>query len=132
MRVIFIAMTRLNMHTITFLIKGGSAYRNYYSLAVGDDADVSTHTECGSAGTAGSETDAKYVVPCRAVGRYLSIERSGQRELHFMALCEVIIMGYVFNGDDSTSKCDVIYHASGCVFFNVSSVNNNIYSMFWV
>ena len=84
-------------------VKVADAHRNNYSLAVGDDADISTHTDCGSAPTAGAtETDAKYVVPCRAVGRYLSIKRSGTEDLRYMALCEVIVMGYVYNGDDST------------------------------
>ena len=103
-----VAKTRLIVHTITFFIVARQVpYRNYYSLAVGDDANVSTHTECGSAGTAESETDAKYVVPCRAVGRYLSIKRAGSKQLHFMSLCEVIAMGYVYNGDVATGKCDV-------------------------
>ena len=89
--------------------EGHASYRNHYSLAVGDEVDVSTHNNCGSAPTAGAtETDAKYVVPCRAVGRYLSIKRSGDRQLQYMALCEVIVMGYVYNGDDSTGNCDAI------------------------
>ena len=77
----------------------------YYSLAVGDDADVSTHYECGSyPSDEATTTDVKYVVPCRDVGRYFSIKRNGEERLHLMSLCEVIIMGYVYNGDDSTGK----------------------------
>ena len=84
-------------------VKVADAHRNYYSLAVGDDADISTHAQCGSAPTDGATVnDAKYMVACRAVGRYLSIKRSGTEDLRYMALCEVIVMGYVYNGDDST------------------------------
>ena len=87
----------------------GVEHRNYYSLSVGDDADVSTHNKCGSAPTApATKYDHEYVVPCRAVGRYLSIRRSVNRQRHFMTLCEVIVIGYVYNGDDSTRKCDAI------------------------
>lgn len=83
----------------------GREQRDYFSLAVGDDADVSTHTECGSyPNTDATTTDVKYVVPCRDVGRYVTIKRSGGRELNLMTLCEVIIMGYVYNGDGSTGK----------------------------
>ena len=83
--------------------------RDHYVLAVGDDADVSTHRECGSYHSVETTTTAdKYVVPCSAVGRYLSIKRSGDRQLQYMALCEVIVMGYVYNGDDSTGNCDAI------------------------
>ena len=72
-------------------------------MAVGDEADISTHAQCGSAPTAGAaENDTKYVVPCPVVGRYLSIKRSGERQLYLMTLCEVIIMGYVYNYDDSS------------------------------
>ena len=86
-------------------VEGQVSYRNYYSLAVGDEADVSTHNDCGSAPSDGAtENDVKYVVPCRGVGRYLSIKRSGGVQLHFMSLCEVIVMGYVYNGDDATGK----------------------------
>ena len=94
------------------------AHRNYYSVAVGDDADISTHTDCGSAPTAGaSQTDFKYVVPCRAVGRYLSIKRNIGTELHFMALCEVIVMGYIYNRKDSTGKLWLFVFASFVVFY---------------
>ena len=97
------------INSLPFAVEGAESDRNYYSLAVGDDADVSTHTNCSSAPTAGAtETDAKYVVPCRAVGRYLSIKRSGTEELRYMALCEVIVMGYVYNADNSSRKCDAI------------------------
>ena len=78
-------------------------------MAVGDDADISTHTECGVAPTAGANVnDEKYVVPCRAVGRYLSINRTGDDQLHVMTLCEVIVMGYVYNRHISTGKGDAI------------------------
>ena len=70
-------------------------------LAVGNDADVSTHARCGSYAT---RSVAKFVVPCRAVGRYLSIRRSGGPEPRFLTLCEVIIIGYVYNGDESSGK----------------------------
>ena len=93
--------------------------RNYYSLAVGDEVDISTHTQCGSApiGNA-TETDAKYVVPCHDVGRYLSITRNTGTELHYMALCEVIVMGYVYNGNDSTGKCCNLEMSFHCILYN--------------
>ena len=81
----------------------------YYSLAVGDDADVSTHYECGSyPSPEATATDDKYTVPCRDVGRYFTIKRSGGNDLSYMHLCEVIIIGYVYNGDDTSGKCVVI------------------------
>ena len=84
---------------------GDSEVRQFYSMAVGDDADVTTHTECGSyPSPEATATVAKYVVPCRDVGRYVSIKRSGGEDLHLLTLCEVIIMGYVYNGDFSSGK----------------------------
>ena len=87
----------------------GQEQRDYFSLAVGDDADVTTHAECGSyPSPEATATDAKYFVPCRDVGRYFTIKRSGGNDLSYMHLCEVIIMGYVYNGDDTSGKCCAI------------------------
>ena len=74
-------------------------------MAVGSHTDVTTHTECGTyPSPEATNTDAKHVVPCRDVGRYVSIMRSGGQELYDMTLCEVIIIGYVYNGDESTGR----------------------------
>ena len=91
-----------------FCVEGHKPLDNF-SLAVGDDADVSTHAQCGSYAYHGAITSHKYVVPCRDVGRYFSIKRNGEERLHLMSLCEVIIMGYVYNGDDSTGKCYAMF-----------------------
>ena len=83
----------------------GYADLQFYSLAVGNDADVSEHITCGSYPSPEAITNAtKYVVPCRDVGRYVSIKRTGVTDLHLVTLCEVIIVGYVYNGDGTSGK----------------------------
>ena len=67
-------------------------------------------TECGSYPNNETTTTSvdKYVVPCRDVGRYVSIKRSGGEELHLMTLCEVIIMGFVYYDPNPISDCKCI------------------------